>query len=419
MTIAPRLAVLFAALALIPVLAGPGHAGEAGQPIRIGVAMPLSGPLAQLGRETLAGADIARQMVNERGGVSGRPVEFLSVNTPQTQDARAEVERLVTGNGVKVVIGNYGSSLSIASVGATRRNGAFYWEIISGALDIVNVGKPHVVKASWDYQLASEVFVTAVKELFAPKLGKPLGEIVVAIVHEDSAFGTEVGEYLPPVLARERIKLGEKLSYNPSQTTDFTPMIARLRNTRPDVVLIAAYLHDGVLFWRQASALGFTPAVLVGLGGISQPDFGRTLGDVATGVSTLQVSATVKEAALSPEARARRTEFAQRFEKTIGRGPGTHAVSGFDNTWVLLTEVLPKAKSLAPDDLREAALAVDIPVGGLVGGGGFKVSGLNDPFPLRNVRPLLVINQWQGGRQRTVFPASFAEAPLIAPIGGR
>lgn len=405
-------------LALAVTLAG-GRPGHAADPIQIGIAMPLSGPLAQLGRETLLGAEIARQLVNEQGGLGGRSVEFVSVNTPQVQDARAEVERLVTRSGIRVVVGNYGSSLSIASSSAARRNGAFYWEIISGALEIVAVGKPHVIKASWDYQLASEVFAAAVKELFAPKLGKKPGEVRVALVHEDSAFGTEVAEYLPPVLKREGITLVERLPYNAAQTSDFTALLARLQQANAHVVLIAAYIHDGVLFWRQAASLGFVPPVIVGVGGISQPDFGRTLGEVATGVCTLQASAAVKETALTPEARVRRAEFVRRFEKAAGRGPGTHAVSAFDNTWVLLRHVLARAKSMAPDDLRDAALAVDIPVGELVGGGGFKVSGLADPFPLRNVRPLLVINQWQGGVQRPVYPARFATEPPLVPIPKR
>ena len=48
---------------------------QSGDPIKIGVPMPLTGPLAGAGRLILAGAHMATDEVNARGGLLGRPVK--------------------------------------------------------------------------------------------------------------------------------------------------------------------------------------------------------------------------------------------------------------------------------------------------------------------------------------------------------
>ena len=54
----------------------PGHA-TAQEPIRIGVLLPLTGPFAKNGIENWEAMQIARDMINERGGINGRKVEYL------------------------------------------------------------------------------------------------------------------------------------------------------------------------------------------------------------------------------------------------------------------------------------------------------------------------------------------------------
>ena len=52
------------------------------QTLRIGALYPVSGSLALLGDESWRGAEIARQMRNQRGGVAGKQVEFMKVDIP-------------------------------------------------------------------------------------------------------------------------------------------------------------------------------------------------------------------------------------------------------------------------------------------------------------------------------------------------
>jgi len=94
------LRVLFACL----LLAAPISA-SAEDPIRIGVLLPLTGPLAKNGLENWEAMQIARDMINERGGINGRKIEYLQgdANTPNA--AISETERLITKDGIKITTG--------------------------------------------------------------------------------------------------------------------------------------------------------------------------------------------------------------------------------------------------------------------------------------------------------------------------
>jgi branched-chain amino acid transport system substrate-binding protein len=65
-----RIGIILASLLLAASL--PANAQEN---IRIGVLLPLTGPLAKNGLENWEAMQIARDMINERGGVNGRKVE--------------------------------------------------------------------------------------------------------------------------------------------------------------------------------------------------------------------------------------------------------------------------------------------------------------------------------------------------------
>ena len=92
-------------------------------PVRIGAVYPITGPLALLGEESWRGAEIARIMRNEKGGVAGRQVEFVKADAPDVSAARTEAERLVRKEGLKVLLGTYSSSLGLAASEVTARAG--------------------------------------------------------------------------------------------------------------------------------------------------------------------------------------------------------------------------------------------------------------------------------------------------------
>jgi len=72
----------------------PGLA-TAQEPIRIGVLLPLTGPFAKNGIENWEAMQIARDMINERGGVNGRKLQpvYRVFDATNPDDLRTSIER--------------------------------------------------------------------------------------------------------------------------------------------------------------------------------------------------------------------------------------------------------------------------------------------------------------------------------------
>ena len=106
------------------------------EPIKIGVLLPFTGPLAKNGIENWEAMQIARDMINERGGVNGRKIEYVQGAAASPNAAISETERLITKDGVKITTGSFASPIAIAVSQAAERHGVFHWET-TGAAEII------------------------------------------------------------------------------------------------------------------------------------------------------------------------------------------------------------------------------------------------------------------------------------------
>jgi branched-chain amino acid transport system substrate-binding protein len=103
-------------LALVSAAVQPAHAaGVTDTEIRIGNIMPYTGPLAafaSIGRAEAAYFD----MINERGGINGRKIKFISLDDSSNPGTAAEHTRdLVEQERVHVMFGSFGSPSNLAT----------------------------------------------------------------------------------------------------------------------------------------------------------------------------------------------------------------------------------------------------------------------------------------------------------------
>src|SRR5688500_10245380 len=113
------------------------------QPIRIGVLLPVTGPFAKNGIENWEAMQIARDMINERGGINGRKIEYVQGDPTNPNAAISETDRLITREGVKITTGSFASPLAIAVSQAAERHGVFHWETTGAAEVITRRGFKH------------------------------------------------------------------------------------------------------------------------------------------------------------------------------------------------------------------------------------------------------------------------------------
>ena len=90
---------------------------------------------------------------------------------------------------------------------------------------------------------------------------------------------------------------------------------------------------------------------------------------------------------------------------------------GFNNTWILLNDVAPRAikkyGGIDSEALRKAALDTDIPVGGTLQGYGVKFYPPGHPLAGQN-EP--VITQYVNGKGRIVWPMEMQTANPVLPF---
>lgn len=255
------------------------------------------------------------------------------------------------------------------------------------------------------------------KEELAQRLGKKFEDLRIALLWENRAFGTAVGNG-----ARARAKeLGVKLAFDEGYDqfmTDMTPLVQKLKDAKPDVLIAISFINDTILLHRKAKELNFyVPAVIGVSAGHSVPDLKDSLGTAVNGIFVSDLPVLVNPKALRPEVEAAAEEFNKRYEKIQHRVPAGHAVASFAALWTLFNDVLPKAKSMDPEDVRAAALSMDLPPGSLINGSGLKFSNFdrpNDPKDAgQNLRSAIGVWQWQNEAARQVYPKNLATNPII------
>jgi branched-chain amino acid transport system substrate-binding protein len=386
-------------------------AANAADPLKIGVLFPLSGPMALIGNEAYQAAEVARDMVNERGGVLGRKVEYAVSDAPDPKAANAEATRLIIREKVPLIAGSYASSLSLAASEVAEREGVMYWETIAVADKITKRDYKNIVLTACldDGETAADF----AREL-AAKLGKDPKALRVAVVSEDSEFGQSVGD-----AAAARVKsIGLNLVANErySRTvTDLSSLVLKLKSNEPDALIVTSYLNDGVLFWRQVRELDLNVGAMIGIGtGFALPDFLTASGKNAEGIFDVDAPSSPNVAALPPATQKLYAEFMEKFRAKAKREPGPLALISFGGFWTLFTEVIPKAGSTNLDALRKAAYALDMPEGSLLTGAGVKLKPLGDADQGQNTRAKPSLMQWQNGKLQVVWPKAIAGAEMTA-----
>jgi branched-chain amino acid transport system substrate-binding protein len=180
----------------------------------------------------------------------------------------------------------------------------------------------------------------------AKRLGKSPADLRIALLWENRAFGKSVGDSIRAYAKEKSVNLVYDEGYD-QFLTDMTPIVQRLKDVKPDVLIAISFPNDAILFQRKAKELDFNVGALVGVSaGYSNPDLRDSIGDMVNGIFVSDFAARVNPKALTPDTLKIADEFFKRYDDKMKRPPAGHASSAFSATWALFTEVFPKAKSV-------------------------------------------------------------------------
>src|SRR6516162_1437251 len=159
--------------------------------IRIGVIYDLTGPFAAGGSIACSiGAQIAIDLVNEKGGVAGKyKVEPVNADSQSKADvAINEVERLLSREKVDIVNGVYASAHAVPLAAKMEAHKKILWITTAIATAVFkNKNLTYVFRAQIHSDQYGQAFASFLAENAKAKLGLEPKDVKVAIIHEDGA----------------------------------------------------------------------------------------------------------------------------------------------------------------------------------------------------------------------------------------
>ncbi|MED1472412.1 ABC transporter substrate-binding protein [Bacillus salipaludis] len=368
--------------------------------LKIGALYPLSGDLALLGEESYRGAELAVEEINKKGGIDGKKVELVKADAPDADAAQSEANRLVNQENIKAIVGSYSSSISFAASEVTERNGVLYWELGAVSDSVTDRKYKYILRTNPPASYFSKVNIDFIKNVVAKKLGKNVGDLKVAIAHEDSTYGTTIAEEAKKLAKTEGVNIVTTQSYS-SASNDLSSVVLNLKKAQPDVLIAVSYLNDAVLLARQSEELGLKVPVFIGNGGgHTMADFKDAVGNLANGVFDVDFP----QYNINREFTPGMDEFLKLYKEKYGKDPRSgHSLSNYMGMKVVL-DVLSKVGEVDPDKLKEAALKYTAKEGTTPTGWGVEFDAKNG----QNKDGQPYVHQWVNGQLDTVWPENVA-----------
>lgn len=389
-----------------------GSSDDTGETLTVGRVLPLTGPLAGLGTRVAAGSEIARQIVNEDGGINGVTIEFSDQDAPDEEGARRAAERLLSEE-VDIVLGSYGSAISLAAIPVITGEGGLYWETGASAVAITDGTYDNVYRyASTAQQLGADAVNFAV-DVVADTLGKDASDLTLAWAGVNNTYGSDVLTGMKSVADPAGISIVLEEAY-PLDSSDLTSVALKIRAAAPDVLVLTSYDADAAALGRALRAADVTPPAIIGTGGGHVNEaWMEAMGDSGNGFFNVGFTPAVNPDGLTPEAKALYEKFVEKYTAENGDAPGTFDMNGFAGTMALF-EAMKQATELTPEGIAAAADALDLPPRSMPDGFGVKFNENG-----QNERSFFFVGQWQDGVMVPVYPLDLGLGePRSIPLPG-
>jgi branched-chain amino acid transport system substrate-binding protein len=217
-------------------------------PLKFGVADPLTGPSATFGFDQMQAVRWAVEDINAKGGVHGRKLEAVIVDhQAKPETGIAVVNRLINIDKVPVFITAFSNVVKAVAPIANRER-TLMLSVGANSPDIKNLG---------DYVYTtfplSDIDMKALGRYMVEKLGKKRAAVLY-VNHETGIEGAKI-------FAQSFGQAGGQVVLNESYEetrSDFTGLVLKVRAANPDTVHIHGVVSDFTAVVAQMRQLGLT-----------------------------------------------------------------------------------------------------------------------------------------------------------------
>lgn len=319
-----RLLVLGAA-ALLPLSFVPANAQTGptkGEPIYLGVSGPLTGPNAQYGSQWKQGFDLALDEINGGGGIKGRPLVYIFEDTQSDpRQSVAVAQKFVTDKRIVAELGDFASPASMAASPIYQRAKLVQFGFTNSHPDFTKGG---------DYMWSNSVSQADEQPMSARFAVKRLGMKRIAVLH----LNTDWGRTSKDIFVKTAKDLGAEIvdveGYLPDEK-DFRSTLVRVRDAKPDGLMLMSYYSDAALIARQVKQAGLD-LPMVAASSVYSPKLIELGGDAVEGLFTASRY-------FPDDPRPQVRNFVTKFKAKYGKEPDAFNAYAYD-TMILMAQVM-------------------------------------------------------------------------------
>ncbi len=242
--------------------------------IKIALAGPVTGPVAQYGDMQFIGAKMAIEQINKAGGVNGEMLIGIPYDDACDPKQATAVANKIVNDGIQLVVGHLCSSSTEPASDIYEDEGILMITAASTNVSITEKGYQLIFRTigldSMQGPFAAKHIIDRVK----PKR--------VAVIHDKQQYG----EGLATSVKSELEKAGISIAMFEGITSgdkDFSALIGKMKKENVDFVYYGGYHPELGLILRQSSEKGFD-AQFMGPEGVGNPDITAIAGNASEGL---------------------------------------------------------------------------------------------------------------------------------------
>lgn len=410
-------------VALIAIVAAAAYlAARPGAPevteIKIGVILPLSGKLAETGADLKRGIEFAVEQINAQGGIKslgGAKIKVIygdSAGKPET--GAAEAERLITQEKVVALVGAYQSAVTKTASEVAERYGVPFINPDSTSPMLTERGYKWFFRVTpHDAMFAKQhvEFVNWLNEKFGNKIKR------IAIIHEDTEWGVSTAKAWKEYFTEAGYEIVKVISYHAATVTSLDSEVDALKAANPDLVLVAAYVSDAILFVQTCKLRDFNPlAILAQDAGFINPVYIAQVGKDGYYIFSREVfNWDLFE--VNPKLK----ELNEKYRAKYGVDLNGNSARDYTAMWVLYYALEEAGKKASPKDLkafrealREALANLELSKDQII----MPWDGVKFDEKGQNIlgRGIIVQMMPDTGKYHTVYPPDVATREPIFPM---
>lgn len=313
-----------------------GAAAQSDETIKIGAAVPITGPFASAGIQYYNSLRMAEEDINAAGGVNGKKFEIIFEDTQGTNPTAVNAfVKLTQQNDIAFAFLSSLSTQNLATEPSVTRAGipVIYG---GGSVAVQERGNPLMFRVRPSDAIYAKAMAYGVKEIL--KASKP------GIIHTQDDYGLGTANAVEKELAALGITVVAKEAYSP-RDNDFSAQLLSLKNSGADLIMCVTFNRDGALIIQQRLSLGIDVPFFCGSAMIA-PATQDLLGE-GDAKNLYSVGDTILGEAISAESAA----FVTRYTEKFGFAPDPFGAAYYDSA-VIVAKAIGEVGN-DPEKIRE------------------------------------------------------------------